>query len=139
MKRMHSHVGVENLNESIGFYSALFGAEPDKQKSDYARWLLDDPRVNFAISTKIETRGIEHLGLQVDTAEELDQVRGRLKQAVLGLFDEGETTCCYANSDKSWVKDPSGVAWESFMTTIDADEYFKSANQPCCQVSSSVE
>ena len=132
MKRMHIHVGVENLTESIGFYSALFGAEPDKQKSDYARWLLDDPRVNFAISTKIETRGIEHLGLQVDTAEELDQVRGRLKQADQVLFDEGETTCCYANSDKSWVKDPSGVAWESFMTTSDADEYFKSTTQTCC-------
>lgn len=134
---MHIHVGVENLDESVKFYSALFGETPNKQKSDYARWLLDDPCVNFAISTNIATRGIEHLGLQVDSSQELDEVRSRLKQADQVLFDEGETTCCYANSDKSWVKDPSGVAWESFMTTSDTDEYFgakavQSESRPCC-------
>lgn len=124
MKRMHIHVGVEDLTQSVEFYSALFGSDPDKLKSDYARWLLDDPRVNFAISTNIETRGVEHLGLQVDSSEELEGVRSRLKHADQTLYAEGETTCCYANSDKSWVRDPSGVAWESFMTHSDADEYF---------------
>ena len=126
MKRMHIHVGVEDLGKSVGFYSALFGTEPDKLKDDYARWLLDDPRVNFAISTNIETRGVEHLGLQVETNVELEDVRSRLKAADQTLFAEGETTCCYANSDKSWVKDPSGVAWESFLTTSDSDQYFGS-------------
>ena len=132
MKRMHIHVGVEDLSQGIGFYSALFGAEPDKVKSDYARWLLEDPRVNFAISTNIETKGVEHLGLQVESADELTEVRTRLREADQSLFDEGETTCCYANSDKSWVHDPSGVAWESFLTTSDADNYFEAGKTGAC-------
>ena len=132
MKRMHIHVGVDDLKQSVGFYSALFGVAPDKLKPDYARWLLDDPRVNFAISTNIETRGVEHLGLQVENESELAEVRARLRAADQKLFAEGETTCCYANSDKSWVSDPSGVAWESFLTSSDADEYFGAAPQGSC-------
>ncbi len=115
MKRMHIHVGVDNLEQSIGFYSALFGADPVKTKSDYAKWMLDDPRINFAISTKVE-KGVDHLGLQVDDDSELQVLRKRLKNAELSLFDEGETTCCYARSDKSWVKDPSDIAWEAYKT-----------------------
>ncbi len=133
MKRMHIHVGVDDLAQSVGFYSALFGARPDKQKEDYARWLLEDPRVNFAISTNIETRGVEHLGLQVETTDELEDVRSRLKEADQMLFAEGETTCCYANSDKSWVRDPSGVAWESFLTSGDAEHYFADENSAAKQ------
>lgn len=123
MKRMHIHVGVTDLDQGIGFYSALFGAEPDKVKADYARWLLDDPRVNFAISSSGENTGVEHLGLQVETEDELAEVRDRLKSADLSLFDEGAVTCCYANSVKSWVKDPGGVAWESFHTTGDSETF----------------
>jgi len=115
---MHIHVGVDNLEQSIGFYSALFGAEPVKTKADYAKWMLDDPRINFAISTKVE-EGVDHLGLQVDDDSELQDLRERLKKADLSLFDEGETTCCYARSDKSWVKDPSGIAWEAYKTMTD--------------------
>ena len=132
MKRMHIHVGVDNLEQSVGFYSALFGAEPDKLKSDYARWMLEDPSVNFAISTNITTKGVEHLGLQVETEAELNEVRERLNKADQTLFAEGETTCCYARSDKSWVNDPSEVSWEAFLTTADADEYFATSSSGSC-------
>lgn len=121
MKRMHIHVGVADLQQSVGFYSALFGSKPDKVKADYARWMLEDPRINFAISTTCDEKGVEHLGLQVDSADELEEVRARLKAADQELFDEGEVSCCYANSVKSWVKDPSGVAWESFQTMADIE------------------
>ncbi|TQV70590.1 glyoxalase/bleomycin resistance/dioxygenase family protein [Exilibacterium tricleocarpae] len=118
MKRMHIHVGVEKLDDSIKFYSALFGTEPAKTKDDYAKWALDDPRINFAISTRAK-RGVDHLGLQVDEAHELEVLRKRLKNADMSLFDEGETVCCYARSDKSWVTDPAGIAWEAYQALED--------------------
>ena len=118
MKRMHIHVGVEKLDDSIKFYNALLGAEPVKTKDDYARWMLDDPRVNFAISTRAES-GVDHLGLQVEEEQELNALRERLKNADMSLIDEGETACCYARSDKSWVTDPAGIAWEVYQTMED--------------------
>ena len=122
MKRLHVHVGVADLEKSIGFYSNLFAAEPTVVKSDYAKWMLDDPRVNFAISQR-ENGGVRHLGIQVETAEELDEVYARLKAADAPVFEEGKTTCCYAKSEKSWITDPQGVAWETFLTTGEATTY----------------
>jgi catechol 2,3-dioxygenase-like lactoylglutathione lyase family enzyme len=120
MKRIHIHVGVEKLDESIRFYSAIFGAQPVKTKADYAKWMLEDPRVNFAISTRASKNGVDHLGIQVEENEELEELRGRIRSADLAVFDEGETVCCYANSEKSWVQDPSGIAWEAYRTMDDA-------------------
>lgn len=122
MKRMHIHVGVEKLDDGIRFYNALFGEEPSKITDDYAKWMLDDPRINFAISTRVN-RGVDHLGFQVEEAEELDAVRVRLKQADMTLFDEGETVCCYARSDKSWVTDPAGTAWEAYLHMEDVQRF----------------
>ncbi len=119
MKRLHIHVGVDSVDESIKFYSVLFGAPPVKVKADYAKWMLDDPAVNFAVSTHTSTRGVDHLGVQVDSEAELQQMRERLKDAQFALLDEGETVCCYARSDKSWVKDPTGIAWEAYRTMED--------------------
>ena len=118
MKRMHLHIGVEDLDESIRFYTALFGAAPIKTKPDYAKWLLDDPRVNFAISTRAK-KGVDHLGIQVDADTELAEVQERLKAKDIPLTDEGETICCYARSEKSWIQDPSGIAWEAYRTMED--------------------
>lgn len=135
MKRLHVHIAVDDLEKSIGFYSTLFGAKPTKQKTDYAKWMLDDPRVNFAISSRGAKAGIDHLGIQVEAAEELEGLRERMKKADLGLFDEGETTCCYAESDKSWVKDPSGIAWEAYHTMADAELFNKASGEStsaCC-------
>ncbi len=115
MKRLHLHVGVEDLNASIDFYSTLFGAAPTRTKADYAKWALDDPSINFAISTRVKS-GVDHLGIEVDEADELTEIRMRLSAAQRQLFDEGETQCCYHKSDKTWVVDPSGVAWETFRT-----------------------
>jgi catechol 2,3-dioxygenase-like lactoylglutathione lyase family enzyme len=120
MKRIHIHVGVEKLDESIRFYSAIFGAQPVKTKADYAKWMLEDPRVNFAISTRASKNGVDHLGIQVEENEELEELRGRIRSADLAAFDEGETVCCYANSEKSWVQDPSGIAWEAYRIMDDA-------------------
>jgi catechol 2,3-dioxygenase-like lactoylglutathione lyase family enzyme len=135
MKRLHIHIGVENIQQAIPFYSALFGAAPVKTKADYAKWLLDDPRVNFAISTRPSKKGIDHLGIQVDDNGELDEVRGRITHAGLPTFDEGETVCCYAKSDKTWVQDPAGVAWETYRTMEDAEIYGKNpvmSDSACC-------
>ena len=126
MKRLHVHVGVEDLDRSIDFYSTLFGAGPTLTKPDYAKWMLDDPRVNFAISTGHAQRGIEHLGIQVDSAEELQDVYGRLKAADRPVLEEGATTCCYAKSEKSWITDPQVVVWEAFFTSGDATIYGES-------------
>ena len=124
MKRLHVHVGVTDLDRSIGFYSTLFGAAPTVVKGDYAKWMLDDPRVNFAISGGIHARkGIEHLGIQVENGEELAEVFGRLKSAGRPVLEEGKTTCCYAKSEKSWVGDPDGVVWEAFQTVGEATVY----------------
>ena len=120
MKRLHVHIAVDDLNQSINFYSTLFSAEPTVAKSDYAKWMLDDPRVNFAISQRGAKAGVEHLGIQVETSDELADVYERLSRADAAVLEEGETTCCYARSEKSWVSDPSGVAWEVFHTTGDS-------------------
>ena len=143
MKRLHVHVGVTDLDRSIGFYSTLFGAEPAVVKPDYAKWMLDDPRVNFAISEgKHAAKGVEHLGIQVEDAGELAEVYGRLKAADRPILEEGATTCCYAKSEKSWIADPDGIAWEAFLTSGDATFYGDSpalsaissnaANDACC-------
>ena len=120
MKRFHIHVGVERLDESIRFYSALFGAEPVKRKPDYAKWLLEDPRVNFAISTRTKKSGMDHLGIQVEDERELNELRERLKAADMPVVEEGETVCCCARSDKSWIQDPAGIPWEAYRTMEDA-------------------
>ena len=121
MKRMHIHVSVDDINKSTKFYSALFGAKPVKQKSDYVKWMLDDPRVNFAISSRGTKVGLDHLGIQVDAPEELEGLRKQMKKADTGIFDEGITACCYMESDKSWVKDPSGIAWEAYHSMKDVE------------------
>lgn len=114
MKRFHVHVSVEKLDDSIRFYSTLFGAEPTLLRSDYAKWMLDDPRVNFAISQRDHAVGIDHVGLQVDTADELAAMRSQLDAADTNVIEQNGAACCYARSDKHWVTDPSGIAWETF-------------------------
>jgi catechol 2,3-dioxygenase-like lactoylglutathione lyase family enzyme len=124
MKRMHLHVGVENLDDSVAFYSTLFAAEPTVLKHDYAKWMLEDPRVNFAISSTAHTKvGIEHIGVQVETSEELAEVYGRLKAAGRPVLEEGAANCCYAKSEKNWITDPDGVIWETFLTTGETTAY----------------
>jgi len=123
MQRLHLHIAVEDLARSIDFYSNLFGAEPTVRKPDYAKWMLEDPRVNLAISERGRAPGVDHVGIQAETAEELAAIAGRLKGAGQTTFDETATTCCYARSDKSWVVDPSGVRWESFHTLGEATVY----------------
>ena len=123
MKRLHVHVAVESLEASVEFYSVLFGGQPTVRKADYAKWMLDDPRVNFAISARGRVPGVDHLGIQVEAREELAEVAGRLRAAEAQLFDEGPTTCCYAKSEKAWVRDPSGVSWETFHTTGESTTY----------------
>ena len=116
MKRFHVHAHVEDLPLSIAFYSKLFAAEPTRVESDYAKWMLDDPRINFAISARGGTPGVDHLGVQAETAEELAELNQRARAAGMPVLDEGETTCCYARSEKHWVTDPQGIAWEAFHT-----------------------
>ncbi|MGY4622502.1 ArsI/CadI family heavy metal resistance metalloenzyme [Bradyrhizobium sp. USDA 4486] len=123
MKRLHVHVSVEDLSRSIGFYSALFASEPSVVKSDYAKWMLEDPRVNFAISTRGRAAGLDHLGIQVETGEELQEVYARLREAGGDIIEQGQTTCCYAKSEKSWIDDPAGIAWETFHTTGESTDY----------------
>ena len=135
MKRIHIHVGVDKLDESIRFYSAIFGAQPVKTKVDYAKWLLEDPRINFAISTRASKKGVDHLGIQVDEDAELAEIRDRVKAAELAVFNEGETVCCYARSEKSWVQDPAGIAWEAYRTMEDAQIFSSKAAgsaSTCC-------
>jgi catechol-2,3-dioxygenase len=117
MKRLHVHVSVEDLAQSVRFYSTLFAATPTIIKPDYAKWMLEDPCVNFAISTRSSDTGLDHLGIQVETRDELHEVYGQLQQAERPVLEEGATTCCYAQSEKSWISDPQGVPWETFMTT----------------------
>jgi len=116
MKRFHVHAHVEDLQASIAFYSRLFGAEPTRTEADYAKWMLEDPRINFAISTRGSKPGIDHLGFQADTGEELAEMKARAEAAEFTLQDVGATTCCYARSDKHWIVDPQGIAWEHFHT-----------------------
>ena len=124
MKRLHVHVGVDDLDHSVRFYSTLFAAEPTVVKDDYAKWMLDDPRVNFAISTgRDDGKGVRHLGIQVENLDELGDVYGRLKAADRPVLEEGRTTCCYAKSEKSWIADPDGLVWETFFTDGEATTY----------------
>ena len=123
MKRLHVHVGVADLDQSILFYSTLFAAQPNVAKPDYAKWMLDDPRVNFAISSGNARKGVEHLGIQVEEAAELAEVYSRLQAADRPVLEEGRTTCCYARSEKSWIADPDGVTWEAFFTDGEATVY----------------
>jgi catechol 2,3-dioxygenase-like lactoylglutathione lyase family enzyme len=116
MKRMHVHVSVGDLDQSIRFYETLFGAPPSVVKPDYAKWMLDDPRVNFAISDRGRAPGVDHLGIQVENGEELVEIRERLKAAGDIPRDQTAAVCCYAQSDKAWVNDPAGVRWETFFT-----------------------
>jgi Glyoxalase/Bleomycin resistance protein/Dioxygenase superfamily len=116
MKRFHVHLHVDDLGKSIGFYSKLFAADPIRVEGDYAKWMLDDPRINFAISTRGSKPGIDHLGFQTDDSAELAEMKTRAESADMALLDEGETTCCYARSEKHWVTDPQGIAWEHFHT-----------------------
>ena len=117
MKRLHLHVSVDDLDKSVAFYGALFDAEPTVRKPDYAKWLLEDPRVNFAVSARGGRPGVDHVGIQVETPDELAEVYGRLRRADRPVFEEGTTTCCYAQSEKAWIADPSGLSWETFLTT----------------------
>ena len=123
MQRLHLHLGVKNLNESINFYKNLFKSEPTKVKSDYAQWILEDPKINFAISTRVKINGVDHLGIQVDDVKELNEIRSNLDKADIATHSDGKVTCCYAKSEKSWVNDPDGVAWEAYHTMEDAEIY----------------
>jgi predicted enzyme related to lactoylglutathione lyase len=123
MKRLHVHVSVKDIPHSIGFYSALFAAEPTVVKPDYAKWMLDDPKVNFAISTRGREPGLDHLGIQAETADELHEVYARLREAGGNVVEQGQTICCYSKSEKSWIDDPAGIAWETFHTTGESTVY----------------
>lgn len=123
MKRLHVHISVHDLGESVRFYSQLFAAEPAVRKDDYAKWMLEDPRVNFAISQRDGRPGVQHLGIQVEDRAELAEVYERLRCAEGPVIEEGETTCCCARSEKSWIDDPQGVQWETFLTTGESAVY----------------
>lgn len=127
MKRLHVHVRVADLDQSVGFYATLFGAQPTVRKDDYAKWMLDDPRVNFAISTIASRQGAEvgldHLGVQAETEQELREIADRLKAADQTLLEQSDAACCYARSDKAWAIDPTGLRWETFHTTGEITTY----------------
>jgi catechol 2,3-dioxygenase-like lactoylglutathione lyase family enzyme len=123
MKRFHVSVAVADLDRSVNFYSTLFGVEPTVQKSDYAKWMLEDPRLNFSISTSTRKQGISHIGLQADTMQELEAIQARLRNAEQETFDQENAQCCYANSTKTWVQDPDDVAWETFVTHGESTTY----------------
>ncbi len=123
MKRLHVHVSVEDIGQSVRFYSTLFAAEPAVVKPDYAKWMLDDPRVNFAISTRGGKVGLDHFGIQVEAPDELREVYTRLQDADRPVLEEGATTCCYARSEKAWIADPQGLPWEVFLTTGESTVY----------------
>jgi catechol 2,3-dioxygenase-like lactoylglutathione lyase family enzyme len=136
MKRFHVHLHVDNLDRSIAFYSNLFGLQPARLEADYAKWMLDDPPVNFAISTRGTQAGIDHLGIQTDDPAELAQMRAQAASADLSLVDEKATTCCYARSDKHWITDPQGIAWEHFHTLANIPVFREregQADAPCCE------
>ena len=138
MKRFHVHVAVPDLQQSIRFYSTFFGAQPSVVKDDYAKWMLEDPRVNFAISQRGAKAGVNHLGFQVDEAGELEEIHGRLESAGSAIAEEKDVSCCYARSDKYWVTDPAGIAWESFQSLGTVPVYGEEAKseakaaETCC-------
>ncbi len=126
MKRLHVHIKVEDLAQSVTFYKTLFDAEPTVEKADYAKWMLDAPAVNFALSTKncCGSGGINHIGIQTDSRDDLDSITDRLKAAGKSVFEEEQKTCCYAVSDKTWVEDPAGVKWETFVSHSPSSTYY---------------
>jgi len=139
MKRLHVHVAVHDIEQSIRFYKALFDAEPSVKKDDYAKWQLEDPRVNFAISKRGAKTGLDHLGIQAEDEGELGALRSQLAQADVAILDQKDATCCYAKSDKHWTLDPQGIAWESFRTLEAAPTYgsdarssAKATSTACC-------
>jgi catechol 2,3-dioxygenase-like lactoylglutathione lyase family enzyme len=139
MKRLHVHVAVHDLEQSIRFYSALFAVQPAVKKDDYAKWMLDDPRVNFAISTRGKKAGLDHLGIQAENGAELEEIGSRLAQADVSVLPQKDAACCYAKSDKYWTIDPQGIAWESFHTLdsipmygADTGAVQKAEKSACC-------
>jgi lactoylglutathione lyase len=142
MKRFHVHAHVDDLQKSIAFYSRLFAAEPSRVEADYAKWMLEDPRINFAISARGGKSGVDHLGFQTDQPEELAELKARARAADMTLLDEGETACCYARSEKHWITDPQGIAWEQFHTLADIPTFGEPAaekaasGKACCAGSS---
>ena len=139
MKGFHVHVAVHDLEQSIRFYKAMFDAEPTVRRTDYAKWQLDDPRLNFAISQRGAKAGIDHLGIQAENAAELERLRSQLAQADVAILDQKDAACCYAKSDKHWTIDPQGIAWESFHTLESAPRYgddtrlrVREAKPACC-------
>jgi catechol 2,3-dioxygenase-like lactoylglutathione lyase family enzyme len=141
MKRFHVHLAVENLDTSLTFYRKLFGAEPTVQKPDYAKWMLEDPRINFAISARGAKPGVDHLGFQVDSTDELVALREHAAKADLSAIVEDGTACCYAESDKHWITDPQGVAWEHYHTLADIPVFNRRTEtaEACCPPNSSVD
>jgi catechol 2,3-dioxygenase-like lactoylglutathione lyase family enzyme len=136
MARMHIHISVDDLDGSIDFYSTIFGSKPTTQKTDYAKWLLDNPSINFAISSRGFKPGIEHIGIQAENEDEMSDIRSRLEQGAIETFDDGQTVCCYAESDKSWIRDPSGIPWETYFTMKEAQFFSEHDTEPsggsCC-------
>jgi catechol 2,3-dioxygenase-like lactoylglutathione lyase family enzyme len=135
MKRLHVHVNVADLERSVRFYSTLFGAQPSVRKPEYAKWMLEDPRVNFAVSQQGRVPGVDHLGIQAESRPELDEVAARLATADTSILHQEGTSCCYAKSDKAWSEDPSGIKWESFYTHGDSTTFGESAahdESACC-------
>jgi catechol 2,3-dioxygenase-like lactoylglutathione lyase family enzyme len=145
MKRMHLHVAVDDLAKSIHFYNTLFGALPSVEKSDYAKWMLDDPLVNFAISQRGTKAGLDHIGIQVENEDELAEIKTRLETADMDMLTQEGTTCCYAKTDKHWVQDPSGIAWETYhtlesaLTFNNADESAMTESACCAPIAQGVQ
>ncbi len=137
MKRLHVHLSVDNLEQNINFYSTLFGCQPTVQHGDYAKWMLEDPRVNFAISNRSKTVGLDHLGIQAENESELQGIKQQLDATQTPIDTQEGTACCYSQSDKHWVTDPQGIAWESFHTlnkipTFNGQENESDAGSACC-------
>ncbi len=139
MKRFHVHVAVDDLDKSIRFYTTLFGAEPAVRKPDYAKWMVEDPRLNFAISTRGREPGLNHLGFQLDSDEEFKSMHDQPAAADAGLVEEIGANCCYAKSDKYWVTDPAGVAWETYHTLGSIPMFGAEASDACCAVEPSTQ
>ncbi len=135
MKRLHVNLAVKNIEESVQFYNAMFGQAPQVIKPDYAKWQVDDPRVNFSISLRNEDHGLNHLGIETESQEELQTVYSNIEKAKGEVREEGHTVCCYAQSEKSWIKDPQGVEWEAFRTYGSA-EVNKAETSECCGTTS---
>jgi catechol-2,3-dioxygenase len=129
MKRFHVHVAVDDLAANIRFYSSIFGAPPTVEKGDYAKWMMDDPRINFAISTRSQKAGLDQLGMQVETETELVALRAQVEKAEIAALDQPDAACCYARSDKYWTTDPQGIAWETFRT-LDSVPVYGETHRP---------